>query len=325
MSLAPHSFERITYAEAVDTYGSDKPDLRIAETIRDLTENLDLCREVPFLERPANDSTPIRGLRIAAEANPTRGYLDKLTKETAKRDGIAASWFMVEQDGVRGPIKMDPELATRVVGALGLVVGDAYVVAFGKRTSVSSFLGRVRIETAPESVLNDGTLRFTWIVDFPMFEEDEHNPGQLAFAHNPFSMPRGEIEALNEEDPLKIVAQQYDLVCNGIELSSGAVRNHQQDTLLRSFEIAGYSRERVEHDFPAMLKATGLGMPPHAGIAPGVERTLMATQGMSNIRDFIAFPLTQSGADALMGAPADLSPKVLAELGLAVLPKKADA
>ena len=218
--------------------------------------------------------------------------------------------------GPQGPIakNLDPERAEQIRVACGLKAGDAVFFAAGKKLDAAKFAGAVRTKLGQDlGLIETGEFKFCWIVDFPMYELDEET-NQIAFSHNPFSMPQGGLEALNGQDPLTIKAFQYDIVCNGIELSSGAIRNHRPDIMLRAFEIAGYGAEEVEARFGGMLNAFRYGAPPHGGSAPGIDRIVMLLADTPNLREVIAFPLTQQAEDLLMQAPAPVPPERLKEL-----------
>ncbi|HEX8233828.1 MAG TPA: amino acid--tRNA ligase-related protein, partial [Caulobacteraceae bacterium] len=216
-----------------------------------------------------------------------------------------------------------PERTAAIRDQLGLKVGDAAFFLGGDPKTFYRFAGSARTKLGTElSLVAEGEFRFCWIVDFPMYEWNEDEK-RVDFSHNPFSMPQGELEALNTQDPLDILAYQYDIVCNGVELCSGAIRNHRPDIMIRAFEIAGYTREEVETNFAGMLNAFRYGAPPHGGLAPGVDRIVMLLAGQENIREVIAFPLNQQGQDLLMQAPSEVREKQLKELHIRLnLPPK---
>jgi aspartyl-tRNA synthetase len=234
-------------------------------------------------------------------------------------------YIVYDADGPKGPIarNLEPERAEAIRTACGLSAGDAVFFVGGKKEVAEKFAGVVRNRIAEELDLSEkGAFRFCWITDFPMYELDEETK-QIDFSHNPFSMPQGGVEALNTKDPLTIKAYQYDIVCNGVELCSGAIRNHLPEIMLRAFEIAGYKAADVEARFGGMLNAFRYGAPPHGGAAPGIDRIVMMLADEPNIREVILFPLTQQGEDLMMGAPAEVTPARLRELSLRLdLPPK---
>ena len=269
---------------------------------------------------PAAPYAPAPG----AGAQP-RSFFDKLN-EWARAEGAGGLGYVIyEADGARGPIakNLEPDRLEAIRTACGLQAGDAVFFAAGKHEDAQKFSGAVRNRVGQELDLYEkDAFRFCWVVDFPMFELNEET-GQVEFSHNPFSMPQGGMEALQTQDPLTIKAYQYDIVCNGVELSSGAIRNHRPDIMLRAFEIAGYTQADVEARFGGMLNAFRYGAPPHGGSAPGIDRMVMLLADEPNIREVILFPLNQQGEDLLMGAPADVPPARLKELSLKLdLPPK---
>ncbi len=232
------------------------------------------------------------------------------------------AWVRVDADGkLTGPIAkfLSAEEAERLTEAVDARAGTAIFLNAGEAVAVGKIMAAVRVEAARRTGrFRERDFRFCWIVDFPMYEADEN--GVVQFSHNPFSMPQGGLEGLNSKDPLDVLAWQYDIVCNGIELSSGAIRNHSPEIMIRAFEIAGYSAAEVEQEFGGMLRALRFGAPPHGGIAPGVDRILMLLADVPNIREVIAFPLNQNAQDLLMGAPSEVPPSRLQELHLRIVP-----
>ena len=317
---AAGSFPKLAFADAVARYGTDKPDLRFGLEIEDVTSSLGGRTELPmFSEAPAKGHT-IRALRAPGGASRPRRWFDEFAESARKAGGIGA-WLQLDAEGVRGSLskKLTEQESSVLTAAVAAETGDAVLVVVGPATKASSVLGEQRGALGRELGLGDpGTLSFCWVVDFPMFEPDEQNGG-WQFSHNPFSMPQGGLDSLRSLDPGEVLAYQYDLVCNGVELSSGAVRNHLPEVMEAAFEIAGYGPERVKQSFPALWNAFHYGPPPHAGIAPGFDRILMLLADQANLREVIAFPLNQGARDLLMGAPSEVLPSQLAELHLRVV------
>ena len=312
-------FPRIAYDEALLKYGSDKPDLRNPLLITDVTEAFRDSGFGLFAKIVAGGGV-VRAIPAPGTGGNPRSFFDKLN-EWARSEGAGGLGYIIfAPDGAKGPIakNLEPERAEAIREATGASVGDAVFFAAGKALDAAKFAGTVRTKLGADLGLIDGAkFEFCWIVDFPMYERDEET-GQIVFSHNPFSMPQGGLEALNGQDPLTIKAFQYDIVCNGVELSSGAIRNHRPDIMLRAFEIAGYGAEEVEARFGGMLNAFRYGAPPHGGSAPGVDRMVMLLADEPNLREVIAFPLNQQGQDLLMGAPAPVPAARLKELSLAI-------
>ena len=319
------AFPRIPYEQAMLDYGSDKPDLRNPLVIRDVTASFD-GSGFGLFARIAASGGVVRAIPAPGAAGHPRSFFDKLN-EWARDEGAGGLGYIVyDKDGPRGPIarNLEAERAEAIRVACGLSAGDAVFFAAGKKDEAGKFAGAVRTRLGAElALVEQGAFRFCWITDFPMYELNEETK-QIDFSHNPFSMPQGGLEALNNQDPLTIKAFQYDIVCNGIELSSGAIRNHRPDIMIRAFEIAGYGAEEVEARFGGMLNAFRYGAPPHGGSAPGIDRIVMLLADEPNIREVILFPLNQQGEDLMMGAPAEISAARLKELSLRIdLPPKA--
>jgi aspartyl-tRNA synthetase len=318
-------FPRIPYQQAMLEFGSDKPDLRNPIRIADVTEHY-AGSGFGLFARIAASGGVVRAIPAPGAASQPRSFFDKLN-DWAKTEGQGGLGYIVyDAEGPKGPIarNLEPERAEAIRIAAGVQAGDAVFFVGGKKDAAPKFAGTVRTRLGEElGLIEAGAFRFCWVTDFPMYELNEET-GQIDFSHNPFSMPQGELEALNTQDPLSIKAFQYDIVCNGIELSSGAIRNHRPDIMIRAFEIAGYSEADVEARFGGMLNAFRYGAPPHGGSAPGIDRIVMLLADEPNIREVIVFPLNQQGEDLLMGAPASISPARLKELSLKIdIPPKA--
>jgi aspartyl-tRNA synthetase len=322
--VTPPPWPRIPYDMAMLEYGSDKPDLRNPLRISDVTEHF-AGSGFGLFARIAASGGVVRAIPAPGAASRPRSFFDKLNV-WAKAEGAGGLGYIVyETDGPKGPIarNLEADRAQAIQTTCGLTAGDAVFFVAGKVETAAKFAGAVRTRLAEELGLGEtGAFRFCWITDFPMFELNEES-GKVDFSHNPFSMPQGGLEALNAQDPLTVKAFQYDIVCNGAELCSGAIRNHRPDIMVRAFEIAGHSPEEVEKRFGGMLNAFRYGAPPHGGAAPGIDRIVMLLADEPNIREVILFPLNQQGEDLMMGAPAEALPARLKELHLRLdLPPK---
>ncbi|MFI1375693.1 aspartate--tRNA ligase [Streptomyces longwoodensis] len=308
-------FPRIPFREAMLKYGSDKPDLRAQLELVDLTDVFENSEFKAFAGKH------VRALPVPAVQDQPRKFFDQLGDFAVSQGAKGLAWVRVAEDGkLSGPIAkfLTEENVKVLTERLGLEAGHAVFFGAGEFDEVSKIMGAVRVEAAKRAGhFEENVFRFCWIVDFPMFEKDEET-GKIDFSHNPFSMPQGGMEALETQDPLDILAWQYDIVCNGVELSSGAIRNHEPDIMLKAFEIAGYDRETTEREFAGMLRAFRFGAPPHGGIAPGVDRIVMLLADEPNIRETIAFPLNGNAQDLMMGAPTELEESRLRELHLTV-------
>ncbi|MBK1664633.1 aspartate--tRNA ligase [Rhodospirillum rubrum] len=324
-AVTPAPFPRIPYDEAMLKFGSDKPDLRNPLRNADVTEHFADGGFGLFSKQIALGSV-VRAIPAPGAAGRPRGWYDKLN-EWARESGAGGLGYVVfEEAGPKGPIakNLEPERVEAIRQALDLKAGDSVFFACDKPLKAAKFSGLVRERLCDDLGLREtGVFRFCWTVDFPMYEMNEET-GQIEFSHNPFSMPQGEMEALETMDPLTIKAYQYDIVCNGIELSSGAIRNHLPEIMYKAFEIAGYPKEEVEARFGGMLRAFKFGAPPHGGSAPGIDRIVMLLADEPNIREVILFPMNGQAQDLLMQAPNTVSDKQLKELHIKLdLPKKA--
>ena len=317
-SSAP--FRRIPYLEAMETYGSDKPDLRIDLTVKDVTELLSGCGFGPF------EGNTVKAVPVT-DFTATRKQIDKLCADVEVISGNKSYWFRLDENGeiVGGIAKFLQENKDAVIAALDLKPNTFVALSAGKKGAAQKTAGvlvKKLGELCPEH-MDAERYEFCWIVDFPMYEIGEES-GELEFCHNPFSMPNGGLDILEkaskgEVDPLSITAFQYDLVCNGVELSSGAVRNHDPEIMIKAFEMVGLGEEDVKAKFPAMYNAFCYGAPPHAGIAPGVDRMVMLLAGAETIREVIPFPMNKNAQDIMMGAPGAVEQKQLDELHIAIV------
>jgi aspartyl-tRNA synthetase len=310
-------FPRIPYDQAMLEFGSDKPDLRNPIRIVDVTEHY-AGSGFGLFARIAASGGIVRAIPAPGAGHQPRSFFDRLN-DWAKAEGQGGLGYITyDAEGPKGPIarNLEPPRAEAIRSACGLNPGDAVFFVGGKKDAAPKFAGTVRTRLCDElGLLEKGSFRFCWVTDFPMFELNEET-GLVDFSHNPFSMPQGELAALNNQDPLTIKAFQYDIVCNGIELSSGAIRNHRPDIMIKAFEIAGYTAADVEARFGGMLNAFRYGAPPHGGSAPGIDRMVMLLADEPNIREVILFPLNQQGEDVMMGAPAEIPAARLKELSL---------
>ena len=319
-------FPRIPYAEAMLKYGSDKPDLRNPLIISDVTEHFEKSGFGLF-EKIVGGGGRVRVVPAPNTHEKSRKFFDEMN-DWARREGFAGLGYVTRKGGeFGGPIAKNhgTEGMEKLYAELGLGENDGLFFAAGKEKEAAKLAGAARTRVAEElGLIEEGCFKFCWIVDFPMFEYDE-DAKKVDFSHNPFSMPQGEMEALETKDPLDILAWQYDIVCNGYELSSGAIRNHRPDIMYKAFEIAGYSQEDVDANFSGMIEAFKLGAPPHGGSAPGIDRIVMLLADEPNIREVIAFPLNQKAQDLMMGAPSLVSPNQLRDVHVRLSPGAIEA
>lgn len=316
-SKAP--FKRISYKDAMERYGSDKPDLRIDLELQDVTDVMADCGFGPF------EGQKIKAI-VVDDFTATRKVIDKICADVEVQSENKAYWFKVDENGelAGGIAKFLQDRKEKVMEALSLKPGDFVGLTAGKLLDAQKTAGVLRkfLGIASEKHRKTDCYEFCWIVDFPMYEIGEES-GELEFCHNPFSMPQGGMEALMTKDPLDIYAYQYDLVCNGVELSSGAVRNHDPEIMVKAFQIVGLDEEHVKAKFPAMYNAFCYGAPPHAGIAPGVDRMVMLIAGEESIREIIPFPMNKTAQDVMMGAPSEVDEKQLRDVHIKIdIPEK---
>ncbi len=311
-----YPFERISYKESMLKYGSDKPDLRNPLVIKDVTE---VFSKIEF---NAFKGKTVRTIVLPNANEISRKFFDAMSEFATSPDcgakGLA--WIKVnENEELQGSIAkfITDEAKRELLEKTGATVGNALLFVADEETVVSGIAGKIRTEAGVRlNLIDKNKFKFCWIVDFPMYELDDE--GNVAFSHNPFSMPQGGLEALNTKNPLEINAYQYDLVCNGVELSSGEVRNHDTEIMVKAFEIAGYEKDVIFNKFPALFNAFHYGAPPHAGIAPGVDRMIMLIADEPNIREVIAFPMNSKAQDLLMGAPGTVTEKQLKEIHIKI-------
>ncbi len=314
-AVTPPPFPRLPFDEAMAKYGTDKPDLRNPLVIADVT---DVFRGSGFavFAQAVERGAVVRGVPAPRVAGQPRSFFDKLGQWAREQGAPGLGYVVFAEGGAKGPIAkfLDPERIARLKTVAGSSEGDALFFVCDARPAAETLAGKARAKLGEElGLVEANAFRFCWIVDFPMYEWNEDTK-RIEFSHNPFSMPQGGLDALESQDPLTLKAYQYDIVCNGVELSSGAIRNHRPDIMFKAFAIAGYGRDEVEARFGGMLNAFRYGAPPHGGSAPGIDRIVMLLAGETNIREVIAFPMNQQAQDLLMQAPAPVPPERLREL-----------
>jgi aspartyl-tRNA synthetase len=313
-------FPRIAYRDALVKYGTDKPDLRIPIEIVDVTGIFGKSGFNAFKSVVAQGGV-VRAIPVKSTADRPRSFFDKMVEYAKSIGGKGLAYVVWEGAGAKGPIAkfLSAEELAALRTAGGGSAGDVTFFVADEEGKACKISGDIRVKLGRDlDMVQKGAYKFCWIVDFPMFERDEET-GKIVFSHNPFSMPQGGLKSLEEKNPLDVLACQYDIVCNGYELSSGAIRNHDPEIMYKAFGIAGYSREDVDNRFGAMIRAFKMGAPPHGGIAPGIDRIVMLLAGEENIREVIAFPMNQRAEDLMMGAPAVVTDKQLRELHLRVV------
>ena len=313
--IAEYPFPRITYKDAMLKYGSDKPDLRNPLYIIDLSDFFKKCTFKPFIDRT------VRAIKV--EGHMSKGFHEKMLAYAMSIGMQGLGYLEVQEDmSFKGPIdKFIPDdLKKKLIELADLKQNDTIFFIADNEKRATELAGQIRTELGNRlNLIDEDVFQFCWIIDFPMFELDDHD--KLAFSHNPFSMPQGGLDALENQNPLEILAYQYDIVCNGIELSSGAVRNHDIQIMLKAFEMAGYTEEEVKTKFGALYTAFQFGAPPHAGIAPGIDRMLMLLSNSDTIREVIAFPLNSKAQDLMMGAPGNVRRDQLRDVHIEIMKK----
>ncbi len=316
-------FPRISYTESIQKYGTDKPDLRVEIELDDITEVFVDSGFKIFADQISKNEK-IKVWAIPSKTGGSRAFCDKMNKWAIEEGQPGLGYIFFKDEKGSGPIakNIGDEKTELIKNKFSLDDGDSIFFVCGIPDNFLDFISRARVKIGNElELIKKDSFEFCWIVDFPMFDYNEELK-KIDFSHNPFSMPQGGLESLENMDPLEIKAFQYDIVCNGVELSSGAIRNHRQDILLKAFEIAGYDINEIKKRFGAMYDAFGYGAPPHGGIAPGIDRIVMLIAGVENIREVIAFPMNQQAQDLMMNAPSEISSDQLKEIGIKIIEKK---
>ncbi len=318
IEVSQYPFKKIPFNESLEKYGTDKPDLRNPLVISDYTEVFKNSNFKIFSNQIEKGSS-VKGIIVKDTANQPRSFFDKLNNWARDEGAAGLGYISFSEDKYKGPIAKN--LNNDQLSMLKLKENDSVFFICDKLKNAQLFAGNVRDKICKDlELLEKDKFEFCWIVDFPMYEKDEKT-NKIQFSHNPFSMPQGEMEALENKDPLDIKAYQYDIVCNGVELSSGAIRNHKPEIMYKAFEIAGYSKDDLEKKFSGMLNALKFGAPPHGGSAPGIDRIVMLLADEPNIREVIAFPMNQQAMDLMMNAPAKIDRDRLEELGIKLIDK----
>ena len=321
-------FPKISYADAMLKYGSDKPDLRNPLVINDITgvfERGDVSFEI--FKKLVKSGSKVRCISTKNTKDKPRSFFDNIDKWAKEQGASGLAYFTFEEEGelsAKGPIGkfFSKEALVEIMKKTNSEVGDSIFMACGKQNDLEKITAQARDKIAKDlDLIDDGTFAFCWIVDYPMFERNEIT-NKIEFSHNPFSMPQGDLTDKDLENPLNILAYQYDIVCNGIELSSGAIRNHKPELMYKLFSIAGYDKNQVDEKFSGMINALSFGAPPHGGIAPGIDRIVMLLANEKNIREVTMFPMNQNAQDLMMKAPSEVTEEQLKELNLALKTKK---
>ena len=326
--LMDEKFPRIPYEESMLKYGSDKPDLRNPLIISDLS-NIFTRDDVTFeiFKKLVKSGSKVRCIVTKNTKDKPRSFFDNIDKWAKEQGASGLAYFTIEKEenlSAKGPVGkfFSKEALEEIMKITGAEIGDSILFACGKINEVEKITSLARDKIAKDlELIDDNTFAFCWIVDYPMFEKNEVT-NKIEFSHNPFSMPQGDIKDINFDNPLNIKAYQYDIVCNGIELSSGAIRNHIPELMYKLFSIAGYKKEQVDEKFSGMINALSYGAPPHGGIAPGIDRIVMLLANEKNIREVTMFPMNQNAQDLMMNAPSDVNEDQLKELGLSLKLKK---
>ncbi len=321
-------FPRISFNEAMQKYGTDKPDLRNPLIIQDIT-SVFTRDDVKFdiFKKLVSSGSIVKAIKTTNTKNKPRSFFDNIDNWAKDQGGSGLAYFTFEFDKVlkgKGPIGkfFSEEALKKIMEICDAKVGDSIFLACGKKKEIEKILSISRNKIAEDlKIIDETKFAFCWVVDYPMFEKDV-NSNKIIFSHNPFSMPQGDIQKLNFDDPLNIKAFQYDIVCNGVELSSGAIRNHKPELMYKLFSIAGYSKKEVNDKFSGMINALSFGAPPHGGIAPGIDRIVMLLANKQNIREVTLFPMNQNAQDLMMQAPSEVDESQLKELGIKLTPKK---
>ena len=323
-----NKFPRISYKEAMLKYGTDKPDLRNPLIVNDITEVFsreDISFEI--FKKLVKSGSEVRCIVTKNTKDKPRSFFDNIDKWAKEQGSSGLAYFTIEKNteiSAKGPVGkfFSKEALDEIMTKTGAKVGDSIFLACAKRQDLEKITSSARDKIANDlKIVDVNSFAFCWIVDYPMFEKDEQT-NKIKFSHNPFSMPQGDIDKINLEKPLEILAYQYDIVCNGIELSSGAIRNHIPDLMYKLFNVAGYSKTDVEQKFSGMINALSYGAPPHGGIAPGIDRIIMLLANEKNIREVTMFPMNQNAQDLMMNAPSNVSENQLKELNLSLKIKK---
>ena len=321
-------FPKITFSESMLRYGTDKPDLRNPLVIQDITE-IFLRDDVSFeiFKKLIKSGSKARCIVTKDTKNRPRSFFDSIDKWAKDQGSSGLAYFTIEKDKdffAKGPIGkfFSLDAIKEIMKKTGAKEGDSVFLSCGKKSDLEKITSLARTKIAEDlGLIDENVFAFCWIVDYPMFEEDEQD-NKIKFSHNPFSMPQGDLSKLNYEKPLEILAYQYDIVCNGIELSSGAIRNHIPELMYKLFSIAGYDKKQVDEKFSGMINALSFGAPPHGGIAPGIDRIVMLLANEKNIREVTMFPMNQNAQDLMMNAPSEVKEEQLKELNLTLKLKK---
>ncbi len=326
--LINNKFPKISYIDAMQKYGSDKPDLRNPLIINDITE-IFLRDDVSFeiFKKLVKTGSKVRCIVTKNTKEKPRSFFDNIDKWAKNEGYLGLAYFTIEKNGIitaKGPVGkfFSPEALKDIMDKTSAKVGDSIFLACAKQKELEKITSAARDKIARDlNLIDENVFAFCWVVDYPMFEKDEQT-NNIKFSHNPFSMPQGNLDNINFKEPLDILAYQYDIVCNGIELSSGAIRNHIPELMYKLFSIAGYDKKQVEEKFSGMINALSFGAPPHGGIAPGIDRIVMLLANEKNIREVTMFPMNQNAEDLMMNAPSEISDNQLKELNLYFKQKK---